>query len=315
MKLRTKDFLVSLLIPVYNEEENILIFYEHVVEFITIFNRYEIVFIDDGSKDQTLQEIQNIQKLNSNVHYLSLSKNFGHQNALKAGLDFCRGDVVISMDGDLQHPPSLIPEMIGYWKEGYDVVITIRKDSTESRLFKKFTSHYFYKFLTKISCIDLKSGTADFRLLDKKVVEVLRKYNESDIFFRGFIAWVGFRQIELPYISGKRVAGETKYTLRKMLRLASSGLLGFSVFPLRVVSLVGLVISCVSFCYGFYAILMRIISDDTVSGWASVIAGIYFLGGIQLLSIGICGEYVGKIFMQVKNRPQYIVAESSFHLP
>jgi len=311
MTFKKECFLLSLLVPVYNEEGNIKSFYDETVQFLSDFENYEIIFIDDGSYDATVQQIQNLQKINSSVHYVSLSRNFGHQSALKAGLDVCRGDVVISMDGDLQHPPSLIPEMIKCWSNGFDAVVTIRKESKDSGIFKRFTSKYFYYFLTRISCIELKPGSADFRLLDKKVVEVLRKSDENDLFVRGFISWVGFKQIELSYKPRERNSGETKYTLKKMLRLASNGLLGFSVFPLRMVSLVGLVISCLSFFYGFYAILMRFFSDDTVSGWASVMAGIYFLGGMQLLSIGICGEYVGKIFMQVKKRPQYVITETS----
>jgi len=311
MKPRPNDFVISFLIPVYNEEENIPVLFEKLSDSISIFKEYEIIFIDDGSTDGTLQKIKGIQLENCNVHYVTLSKNFGHQNALKAGLDVCTGDIVISMDGDLQHPPTLIPAMIEQWKNGYDVVVTIRKNRKGGSVLKKITSQYFYKLVTTISSIAMKPGTADFRLLDRKVVKVIKQFDENDIFFRGFVAWVGFRQFEISYTPDKRGSGKTKYTLRKMLRLASSGLMGFSIFPLRMVSLVGFFISGISFLYGFYAVLVRIFSDEVVSGWTSIMAGIYFLGGIQLVCIGICGEYIGKIFMQVKKRPPYVISDTS----
>lgn len=311
MTTRSADSLLSILVPVFNEEGNISTFYQELTHHVGSLCRYEVIFINDGSSDRTLEEIRAVQKEQPNIHYLSLSRNFGHQSALKAGLDFCSGDVVISMDGDLQHPPHLIPAMIEQWNNGYDVVITIRQDSDESRLFKKFTSQNFYRLLSRISNIELKPGTADFRLLDRKVVDVLKRFEENDIFYRGMVAWSGFKQFELPYMPEKRSSGETKYTLVKMLRLALSGLLGFSILPLRMVTLVGFIISLASFVYGFYAIFIRIFSDQAVSGWASVMTGVYFLGGIQLICIGICGEYIGRIFMQTKQRPHYIIAETS----
>ncbi len=313
MIARPVDFLLSILVPVFNEEDNIRTLYRELTHHIEGLCRTEIIFINDGSSDRTLEEIQEMHNEYPEIHYLSLSRNFGHQSALKAGLDFCSGDVVISMDGDLQHPPHLIVKMLEQWKNGYDVVITTRQDKEESRLFKKCTSQNFYRLLSRISSLDLKPGTADFRLLDRKVVEVLKKFEESDIFFRGMVAWSGFKQFELPYIPEKRSSGETKYTLAKMLRLALNGLLGFSTFPLRMVTLIGMLISVASFLYGFYAIFIRIFSDEAVSGWASVMTGIYFLGGIQLISIGICGEYIGRIFMQTKKRPHYIIADTSLN--
>ncbi|MFC1832565.1 glycosyltransferase family 2 protein, partial [Thermodesulfobacteriota bacterium] len=247
----------------------------------------------------------------STVHYISLSRNFGHQNALKAGLDHCSGDVVISMDGDLQHPPGLIPEMIEKWQAGYDIVVTTRRDAEAGNFLKRFTSRNFYRLMSSFSNIELKPGSADFRLLDRTVVDVLKTFEETDIFYRGYVAWSGFKQFEIPYIPEKRQAGTTKYTPRKMIRLALDGLLGFSILPLRLVTMIGVVISMASFLYGFYAICIRLFSDTAVSGWASTMAGIYFLGGIQLLCIGICGEYIGRTFMEVKRRPHYIIAKTS----
>jgi len=311
MVSRPIDFSLSIIIPVYNEQENIQSLYDQISPQIEQIKNSEIIFINDGSTDKTLEKIQTLHSSHHNVHYLDLSRNFGHQNALKAGLDFCSGDIVISMDGDLQHPPTLIPVMIEHWKNDYDVILTTRQEVEDSRLFKKLTSQNFYRLMGKISNIELKPGSADFRLLDRKVVDVLRRFEENDIFFRGYVAWSGFKQFEIPYTPEKRGSGKTKYTTRKMIRLALNGLLGFSTLPLRMVTLIGFVISLVSFSYGFYAICIRIFSEEAVSGWASVMTGVYFLGGIQLICIGICGEYIGRIFMQTKKRPHYIIAETS----
>ena len=308
---RDSDFLLSIVIPIYNEEKNVAVLYEQILDHLATEYRWEIVFVDDGSTDESLRIIQQLHQSDGRVQYLMFSRNFGHQNALKAGLDHCNGDAIICMDGDLQHPPWLIGQMVERWQNGFDIVCTTRIDGPETGLFKRVTSDFFYKFLTRISNIELRSGSADFRLIDRKVLEVLRGFNESDIFIRGVVAWIGFKQTELPYAPAKRGAGKTKYTLRKMIRFALSGLLGFSVFPLRVASLIGLLVSILSFSYGIYAVWVRIFSDDVVSGWASVMAGIYFLGGVQLVCLGICGEYIGKIFIQVKHRPPYIIKENS----
>ncbi len=316
MRTHKGTLKVSFLLPVYNEEKNIQAVYHEILRYVDdVMDHYEFLFINDSSSDGTLHEIIKLQEVDSNVHYLSLSRNFGHQNALKAGYDFATGDIVISLDGDMQHPPALIPEMIALWRKGYDVIITNRRDKETLHFLKRLTSKNFYRIFNKISELNLKPGTADFRLLDKKVVAVLKQQEETDLFFRGYVAWSGFRQHELLYTAHNRVAGETKYTLRKMMRLASSGLLGFSVLPLRVVSLLGFLISGMSFFYGFYAIFVRLFSDSAISGWASVMSGIYFLGGIQLICLGICGEYIGRIFMQVKKRPHYIIADTSLPKP
>ena len=311
MTERQDKFLVSILIPVFNEQDNIRSLHDEITRHLEDIGQKEIIFINDGSSDQTLAKIRDLRSHHKSVQYLSLSRNFGHQNALRAGLDFCSGDIVISMDGDHQHPPRLLPELIQLWKEGYDVVVTTREDLEESRFLKKWTSQTFYLLMSKISNIDIKPGSADFRLLDKKVVDVLRRFGENDIFYRGCAAWSGFKQFELSYAPDERGSGSPKYTARKMIRLALNGLLGFSTLPLRIATIVGLFISLFSFIYGMYAVLIRIFSDAAVSGWASIMTGIYFLGGIQLLCIGICGEYIGRIFMEVKKRPHYIIADSS----
>ena len=311
MTERPDAFSLSIVIPVLNEENNIQTLYDEIARVVKEIEHKEIVFINDGSTDSTLQIIKSIRSHDKSVHYIDFSRNFGHQSALKAGLDSCSSDIVISMDGDLQHPPSLIPELIRRWREGYDVVITTREDTRESSLLKKVTSQNFYRLMGRISNLDLKPGSADFRLLDRKVVDVLKRFDEGDTFYRGYVAWSGFDQIEIPYTPDKRRSGNTKYTPRRMIRLALNGLLGFSVLPLRLVTLIGTFISIFSFLYAFYAICVKLFSDSAVSGWASIMAGIYFLGGIQLFCIGICGEYIGRTFMEVKRRPHYIIAETS----
>ena len=304
-------FLLSLVIPVQDEEDNVIPLHEEITHHIDPLCNSEIIFIDDGSKDATLDRIKNLNREHANVQYIALSRNFGHQSALKAGLDYCSGDIVVSMDGDMQHPPSLIPAMIEQWRGGYDVVITIRRDSSKPQLIKRWSSHAFYWIMNKMSDVELNPGAADFRLLDRKVVEVLRQSEERNIFLRGYVAWSGFKQFALPYSPNKRHAGETKYTFVKMVRLAMDGLLGFSILPLRAVMMVGFLISVMSSLYGLYAVLVHVLTERSVPGWASIMTGVYFLGGIQLMCIGICGEYIGRTFMETKKRPHYVVAETS----
>ena len=311
MRPLPEKFSLSILIPLFNEQDNIRNLYEQLNRYTSEISTREIIFINDGSTDGTLEALETLRSVDPKVHYISLSRNFGHQNALKAGLDHCSGDVVISMDGDLQHPPGLIPEMIEKWQAGYDIVVTTRSDAEAGNFLKRFTSRNFYWLMSSFSNIELKPGSADFRLLDRTVVDVLKTFEETDIFYRGYVAWSGFKQFEIPYIPEKRQAGTTKYTPRKRIRLALDGLLGFSILPLRLVTMIGVVISMASFLYGFYAICIRLFSDTAVSGWASTMAGIYFLGGIQLLCIGICGEYIGRTFMEVKKRPHYIIGKTS----
>jgi len=277
------------------------------------YPEYEIIFIDDGSTDNTLEKIKALSRQHDEVFFISFSRNFGHQNALRAGLNYCTGDAVITMDGDLQHPPKLVPLMVQKWTEGYDVVYTTRRDLPKGYDIKANTSRWYYRIFNKLTELDLKPGTADFRLLDRKVVETLQRFNERAIFYRGLIKWMGFKQFAVPYQPDSRVSGKSKYTIRKMLRLAVDGITGFSLFPLRVASIVGVILALMSFCYVFYAVYCKLYTNKVISGWASVIAGIYFLGGIQLIFLGLFGEYIGKILIEVKNRPHYIVSER--HLP
>lgn len=305
------DFKVSIIIPAYNEAENIKVVTERLEQVLKSYHDYEIIFVDDGSQDNTLKLIKELRQQDEKIYYLSLSRNFGHQNALKAGLDYARGDCVISMDADLQHPPELIPEMIAKWLQGYEIVHTVREKDPEESWFKNATAAVFYKLMNLISDIRIEPGTADFRLLDRKVVDVLKGFNESFLFFRGLVPWLGFNRYGLKYRAPKRFAGKSKYSFKKMISLALMGVTSFSIKPLRISTFLGLLFSISSFIYALYAIFASIFSDKVVSGWTSMIVSILFLGGVQLLVVGIIGEYLGKLFIESKKRPLYIIKEKS----
>jgi polyisoprenyl-phosphate glycosyltransferase len=301
------DFKVSIVIPSYNEEDNIHALVDRLVPILSRYPAYEILLVDDGSADNTLEIIQRISGQNEKVKYLSFSRNFGHQMALKAGLDHATGDCVICMDADLQHPPELIDQMIGKWKEGYDVVYTVREDGTNVPFLKKGTARLFYTFINRISNIKLDRGVADFRLLDRSVVEVFREINESSLFIRGMVSWVGFKQCAIKYRPENRFSGESKYSYGKMVSFALDGITSFSVKPLHLATLFGMTVSLLSFLYGLFAIFMSFFTDRVISGWTSVIVSVLFIGGLQLLMLGILGEYLGKLFIESKKRPIYII--------
>ncbi|MBN8837529.1 MAG: glycosyltransferase family 2 protein [Sphingobacteriia bacterium] len=302
---------ISVLIPVHNEEGNISVIINALEKVLApLPYLFEVVFVDDGSTDETLKEIKDISESNNRVFYISFSKNFGHQNAIKAGFDFISGDCVISMDGDMQHPPSLIPELIQKWEEGYDIVYTIRKDHKEIPMLKRRTSEMFYNVMNRLSDIDIESGTADFRLMDKSVINVVRNFNEADLFWRGLVKWIGFSQIGIEYEPAERVKGKSKYTFRKMLQFALRGITSFSTKPLGIAIYLGFVFALLSLLYIPY-VFYSMYFGHTVSGWTSLIVTVVFFGGLQLMILGILGVYIGKLFMQSKQRPHYIVRESN----
>ena len=301
---------VSIVIPAYNEEGNVRVISNRILEVLDGQYAYEIIFINDGSSDRTLERLKELNAENPNIHYISFSRNFGHQNALKAGIDYATGDCIISMDADMQHPPEFIPEMLQRWQEGYDIVYTKREEVKTLPYFKRKTSSLFYKLMNRMSDIEIEPGAADFRLVDRKVAQVLRDSRESNLFMRGFISWIGFRQYKIDYRPAERFSGTTKYTVKKMLLFAINGITSFSVKPLQFSIALGLLMSAGAFLYALYAIYMHFFTDSTISGWTSVLVSVLFVGGIQLFILGIIGEYIGKIFMQTKNRPTYIVRET-----
>lgn len=307
----TKAFLVSIVIPCYNEEGNIQKIFETIQK--EIYESLEIVFVDDGSSDATLKHIQLLAEKQKEVKYISFSRNFGHQYAIKAGIDNASGDCIIMLDADMQHPPSLIPEMIEKWNEGYDIVNTIRKDTVRTGLFKRISSKVFYRILNAFSEVKIESGSADFRLIDKKVADALKSLKEYHLFYRGLIPWVGFKQINIDYVPNDRFSGRTKYTFKKMVSFAASGITSFSTKPLKIAIYIGFLISFFAFLYALYALFIYFFSDKAISGWTSLIISILFIGGLQISLLGIVGEYLGKLFMENKQRPHYIIKESNFN--
>ena len=310
--MRKDKFKVSVIIPVFNEEGCVPVIIERLTRILTVYSDYEIIFIDDGSTDSTLKRVKDIRNNNPKVHYLSFSRNFGHQNALRAGTRYASGDCTISLDGDLQHPPELIPVLINKWLDGYDIVYTIRKDPEKLSFFKKVTSRVFYKIMNVISDIKFEHGEADFRLIDKIAAKELNKLSENSIFFRGIVKWLGFSQTSIEYTPDKRISGSTKYSAKKMVALALSGITSFSVKPLRVSTFIGTSIAFLSLLYGFYALYIKMFTHNTIEGWTSVFFMVTFIGGIQLIMIGILGEYIGNLFIESKKRPSYILKEKSF---
>lgn len=303
--------LVSIIVPVHNEQYNVPIVTNALQNMFAQLNyRYEIIFVDDGSTDGTLAVLKQQASLYPEVRFVSFSRNFGHQAALKAGLDMANGDCVISMDGDMQHPPELVPLLLEKWKDGYDVVYTVRREDENLSYGKRKTSNLFYSLLNGLSDIDIEKGTADFRLLNRNVVNVLRNLQEYDLFFRGLVKWAGFKQMAIEYTPAQRRTGVSKYNYKKMMRFALQGITSFSTKPLYAATYIGFLFSLLSTLYIPY-VGYSYFFGQKVSGWASVIVTIAFFGGLQLMILGIIGIYLGKLFMQSKQRPVYIVKESN----
>lgn len=304
---------LSIVIPAHNEEGNIHTIYTAINDALKDTGyTYELIFVDDGSTDHTLAVIRELATTYSNIFYIEFSRNFGHQSALKAGIDHADGDCVVSLDCDMQHPPKLIPEMLRKWEEGYDVVYTRRKSDKKLPYFKRKTSHWFYLLTNKISGVQLEEGTADFRLMDAKVARVFSSFTENDLFIRGIVKWMGFRQYAIDYSPGERFSGETKYTFKKMLSLAIKGITSFSVSPLYVAMYIGFIMSALSLLYLPY-VLWAYLTGHSATGWSSLLLTIVFFGGVQMILIGILGIYIGKLFMQSKNRPTYIIRNTNLN--
>ena len=309
----SKDIEISVVIPTFNEEGNVDVLYHQLREVLEGkgINAFEIIYVNDGSSDASLEKVKYLNSIDNRVKFIHFSRNFGHQNALKAGLDNANGNAVISMDADMQHPPSLIPEMIEKWRAGNAVVYTIRKDTKDLPLLKKTTSKLFYKLVNSIADTKVEEGTADFRLLDRKVVDVIKSYNESNLFIRGLIPSLGFKQIGIPYVPNERFSGTTKYSFSKMVKFALTGITSSSAKPLYFSIYLGLFFAAIAFLYAIYAIYVSIFTDEAIQGWTSIIASILFIGGVQLIMIGIIGIYLGKLFTQSKNRPNYIIEDKN----
>lgn len=303
---------VSVVVPSYNEDGNIATLCMVLTQILLKLDyQFELIFVDDGSSDDTLSILLELSLTNPHIFFIELSKNFGHQNALKSGLDMASGDCIISMDGDMQHPPELIPDMIKKWEEGFDVVYTRRMEDENLSFFKKKSSNYFYKFINYIAEINLEQGTADFRLIDKKVSKVFLAFTENELFIRGLTSWVGFKQYAIDYIPSERFSGYSKYTTKKMMQFALKGITSFSIRPLYISIFLGFSVTALAFVLYLIYVLYSIYFGQAISGWASVIFTIVFFGGLNLIVLGIIGVYVGKLFMQSKNRPNYIVRNTN----
>ncbi len=302
---------VSVVIPVYNEEANVQEAYRRCAAVFQESDNFELVFVNDGSTDETIDRLREIAEQDRQVKIISFSRNFGHQMAVTAGLDYASGAAVVVIDGDLQDPPELIPKMIDMWQQGYQVVYARRKSRKGDSFFKRGTAFLFYRIMRALTATDIPVDTGDFRLMDRSVVDVLIDMRERSRFIRGLVAWVGFKQIGVDFERHERLSGETKYPFVKMLRFALNGIISFSDKPLKIASYMGLVsafIGIMMILWGLYSKFFR--PESTIpAGWASVFIAVLFLGGIQLFTIGIIGEYLSRIYDESKSRPLYIVSE------
>ena len=299
---------LSIIIPIYNEEGNIPVLYNRLKSVVdSIGVTYELIFINDGSKDASLPLIINLANQDANVKYINFSRNFGHQIAVTAGIDHCSGNAIAIIDADLQDPPELIQDLYNKMKDGFQVVYARRNSRSGESFMKKFTAKMFYRILARITSIKIPVDTGDFRIMDRKIVDVLKQMPEQQKYLRGQIAWAGFNQTYIHYDRNERNAGETGYTYKKMIRLALDGITGFSNLPLKVATLAGFFVSGITFIISLYALYSRFISKDYVPGWTSLILAVLFIGGVQLITIGLIGEYISRMSANVRNRPLYIL--------
>lgn len=309
--MKLSEGMISIIVPAYNEEENLPVLVHRLIAVMEPYKSYEILIIDDGSSDQSRYVLRQLSKAYPVVRFLSFSRNFGHQMALRAGYEHARGQAVICLDADLQHPPELIPTLIDKWREGYEVVYTVRQTDPNLSTFKRTTSTLFYRLLRSVSDLQIEDGAADFRLLDRKVVDTLKQFKENDLFLRGAISWVGFRQCRIIYEPAARYAGRSKYSFRKMMKLAAMGITSFSTKPLYLSVLLGFSMFVLASLFGAEALYEHYFTKETVSGWTTLVLLMVLIGGVQFIIIGIIGVYLGKTFVEVKQRPAYIIGDTS----
>jgi dolichol-phosphate mannosyltransferase len=311
--------VLSLVFPIYNEETVIPALLARLEAVIAGLqsgpdgprgaDAVEVIFVNDGSRDRSFDLLVEEARHRPWMRVLSFSRNFGHQIAVTAGMEHARGQAVVIMDADLQDPPELLPEMLRLWREGYDVVYAVRTQRAGETRFKKITAAVFYRFLRRLTAVEIPADTGDFRLMDRKVVDALNTMREHHRFLRGMAAWVGFRQVGLPYKRDARVAGQTKYPLRKMVKLAMDAVCSFSHAPLKLATNLGWSIALLAILYGLIVLVRRLFFGVGVPGWASIVVVLSLLSGVQLITLGLIGEYIGRIYDEVKRRPLYLVAE------
>ena len=302
---------LSIIVPIYNEEDGIPTLYERLHAVCTGFGvTYELLFVNDGSRDRSLTLLKELQAADPQVRLLSFSRNFGHQIAITAGMDHAQGEAVVVIDADLQDPPELIGQMLEKWREGYDVVYAVREKREGDTLFKRATAALFYRLLRKITNVDIPLDTGDFRLMSRRSIEAMKLFNERNRFVRGLVSWIGFKQTGITFVRAERYAGETKYPLKKMLRFAIDGIVSFSFVPLQLATFFGFLASGLSFLGILWVVYMRLFTQETITGWASMMVIVMFLGGVQLLTLGIIGEYIGRMYDEIKRRPLYLIEEA-----
>lgn len=308
--MNPKDYLLTVIVPVFNEEAVIR---ESVKRLAAAAqkasSRYEILFVDDGSRDSTFRLLQEERQSNPNIRLLRLTRNFGHQMAITAGMDHAKGDVIVTIDADLQDPPELIAEMMAKWQEGYDIVYARRTRRLGETIFKKWTAQIFYRLVRKVSHVDIPVDVGDFRLMSRRALEAMGQLRERHRYVRGLVAWLGYKQAFVDYTRDKRYAGTTKYSLGKMVKFSLDGISSFSVAPLRLATMLGFGCAAFSFFYILYALYVKYVLHDAVRGWTAVVIAVFFLGGVQLICLGIMGEYLGMLHDESKRRPLYLVEE------
>ena len=304
-----RSLLVSVIVPCYNEEPVLRETHRRLTAALNELAglRAEILYVDDGSHDATLTILEELQQSVSDVRVISLSRNFGHQIAVSAGLEHAGGDAVVVIDADLQDPPELIAEMVTRWREGADVAYAVRQEREGESAFKLWTAKLFYRLINRLSDVEIPLDTGDFRLMDRKVVDALLAMPERDRFVRGMVAWVGYHQEPIPYRRAARFAGETKYPLKKMLHFAVDGILSFSRIPLRLAVYMGFIASGLALMGILYALALRVFTEVWVPGWTLLFTGMLFMGGVQLVFLGVVGEYLGRIYGETKKRPLYLI--------
>jgi len=301
----------TIIAPIYNELENLPILYDRIKEvMVNSGQSWELILVDDGSTDGSTNLIREIAQKDARIRPVIFARNFGHQIAVTAGLDFSRGQAVVIIDADLQDPPEVILQLIEKWQEGYEVVYAVRSDREGETFFKKVTASVFYRLIFRITDVKIPLDTGDFRLMDRKVVSVMNSMREHHRFLRGMSAWVGFKQVGVTYKRAARLAGETKYPIKKMMKLALTAITGFSYVPLQIATYIGFISAGISLIAIPVVILMRILGSQQFTGQATTLIAVLFLGGVQLVSLGILGEYIGRIYDEVKGRPLYIVSEA-----
>jgi glycosyltransferase involved in cell wall biosynthesis len=303
------ELMISVVAPVFNEAEIAQELVDRLVRAVEPLGGYEVIVVDDGSTDDTWALLESAAAAHKSVRLVRLSRNFGHQVALTAGLDLARGDAVVTIDGDLQDPPEVIPELVARWHDGYDVVYGVRESRAGETRYKLWTARLFYRLMRSMSPVEIPEEAGDFRLLSRRAANALRAMPERARFLRGMSSWIGFRQVGVSYRREARSAGETKYPTRKMLRFATDAITSFSTAPLRVVGAVGFAMVAFCFVYLCYTLFVRLFTDNTVEGWTSVIVLLLLIGGVQLVSLGVIGQYIGRIFDEVKERPLYVISE------